>query len=48
VKVRKIAARKFAELESKMSPQSIARSNEKVKALRRDMARKTIKKATKT
>jgi len=31
-------ARKFAELESKMSPESIARSDEKVKALRRDMA----------
>jgi transcriptional regulator with XRE-family HTH domain len=38
VKGRRIVARKFAELESKMSPDSIARSNEKVKALRRDMA----------
>jgi hypothetical protein len=40
-------ARNFVELESKMFPESIARGNEKVKALRRDMARKTIKKATK-
>jgi transcriptional regulator with XRE-family HTH domain len=31
-------ARKFKELESKMSPESIARSNEKAKTLRTEMA----------
>ncbi len=35
---KRIVARKFVELESKMSPESISRSDEKVKALRRDMA----------